>query len=94
MAEKFNKSHKAIVQKIESLTKELEFCFKLSRFAYFEKSSYVDDWNRTQVMYLVNRDGLLLLTSGFAGTDALQWKVMYLEAFNAMEKSLTSTKPA
>ena len=39
VAEKFNKSHKAIIQKVESLIKELEFCFKLSRFAYFEKSS-------------------------------------------------------
>lgn len=92
VAEKFNKSHKAIIQKIESLIKELEFCFKLSRFSYFEKSSYVDDWNHTQPMYLINRDGLLLLTSGFTGTDALQWKVMYLEAFNTIQKNLVSDK--
>lgn len=60
VAEKFDKSHKTIIQKIESLIKELEFCFKLSRFPYFEKSSYVDDWNRTQTMYLIDHDGLLL----------------------------------
>lgn len=39
-------------------------------------------------MYLMNRDGFSLLVMGFTGEKALQWKIKYIEAFNAMEKEL------
>ena len=39
-------------------------------------------------MYLMNRDGFILLVMGFTGKKALEWKLKYIEAFNAMEKQL------
>ena len=36
--------------------------------------------------YLMNRDGFSLLAMGFTGKKALEWKVKYIQAFNAMEK--------
>ena len=39
-------------------------------------------------MYLMNRDGFTLLAMGFTGKAALEWKLKYIQAFNAMEKQL------
>lgn len=44
VAEKFNKSHKAIIQKIESLINEIQLNLRLNQPNFFEKSSHVDEW--------------------------------------------------
>ena len=36
----------------------------------------------------MNRDGFSLLVMGFTGSKALEWKVRYIQAFNAMEAKL------
>ena len=36
----------------------------------------------------MNRDGFALLTMGFTGKQALQWKIKYINAFNEMEAKL------
>lgn len=41
--------------------------------------------------YEMSRDGFALLVMGFTGTKALQWKLRYIEAFNAMEAQLRNT---
>ena len=41
-------------------------------------------------MYLMNRDGFSLLAMGFTGKEAVQWKLKYIAAFNAMEKQLAA----
>lgn len=51
----------------------------------FQKSYYDDSMNRSQREYLMNRDGFSLLVMGFTGKEALDWKVKYIQAFNAME---------
>jgi Rha family phage regulatory protein len=38
--------------------------------------------------YSMSRDGFTLLAMGFTGSRALQWKLRYIEAFNAMEAQL------
>jgi len=38
----------------------------------------------------MNRDGWTLLTMGFTGSKALQWKLKYIAAFNDMEKQLST----
>ncbi|MCC8038272.1 MAG: Rha family transcriptional regulator [Bacteroidales bacterium] len=35
--------------------------------------------------YLMNRDGFSLVVMGFTGKEALDWKLKYIKAFNAME---------
>lgn len=37
----------------------------------------------------MNRDGFTLLAMGFTGEKAMQFKLQYIEAFNAMERRLT-----
>lgn len=88
IAEKFNRSHKNVISKIEALISEIEIGSILSRSDLFRKSEYSDAYNRPQPMYYINRDGFSLLVMGFTGKEALEWKLKYIEAFNAMEKKL------
>lgn len=88
VAEKFNKQHKNVIQKIESLLNTLEIGLKLSQSKLFEKCEYNDTYGRPQIMYYIDRDGFSLLVMGFTGSEALNWKLRYIEAFNAMEKKL------
>jgi Rha family phage regulatory protein len=90
VAEKFNKEHKNVMQKIESLILQIEDGSKLSRHNFFQKSEYVNSQNKTQPLYYMNRDGFTLLAMGFTGSEALKWKLKYIEAFNEMEKRLSS----
>jgi hypothetical protein len=45
---------------------------------------------RLQEMYIMNRDGFTLLVVGFTGPKALQFKLDYINAFNAMKRQLKS----
>ena len=55
----------------------------------FHEATYVNEQNgQTYPMYLMNRDGFSLLVMGFTGAKALEWKLKYINAFNAMEKTI------
>lgn len=90
VAEKFNKDHKNVLRKIDSLISEIEVGSILSQSNFFKKSEYIDSYNRPQSIYYMNRDGFTLLAMGFTGKEALTWKLKYIEAFNDMEKKLHS----
>lgn len=86
VAEYFEKEHVHIMRDIRDLSKQLE---DVSNFGQmFHKSTYTDSYNRRQPMYLLNRDGFTLLAMGFTGKKALQFKLNYIQAFNAMEAAL------
>lgn len=53
----------------------------------FQKTTF-ENRGKQYPMYLMNRDGFSLLVMGFTGTKALEWKLKYIEAFNAMERKL------
>ncbi|WP_432442364.1 Rha family transcriptional regulator, partial [Campylobacter coli] len=36
--------------------------------------------------YNLTRDGFSLLAMGFTGKEALQWKILFIDAFNEMER--------
>lgn len=58
-------------------------------------SSYKNEQNgQTYPEYLMNRDGFSLLVMGFTGVKALAWKLKYIAAFNAMEKSIQTPQLA
>lgn len=86
VAETFNKDHRNVIRKIDSLIEQLEDCSKLSSPNLFEKTEYTDTHNECRPMYYMNRDGFTLLAMGFTGKEALEWKLKYIEAFNDMEE--------
>lgn len=80
IAENFGKQHQHVTQAIENLISENSLVKKM-----FFKSYYETDRGRAYKEYLMNRDGFSLLVMGFTGEKALDWKLKYIKAFNAME---------
>lgn len=86
IAEKFGKQHKHVIRNIENL---LEGMPKIGLSEMFKKGTYaVEGNNKRYPMYYMNRDGFALLAMGFTGKKAIEWKVQYINAFNAMEAAL------
>ena len=83
VAEDFGKQHKNVLRSIQELTVSIS-----SPLDFFIESSYVDTKGETRKEYLLTRDGFSLLVMGFTGSEALQWKLKYIEAFNQMEEQL------
>jgi len=59
--------------------------FRLSNFG---QSSYVNEQGKEQPMFILYRDGFMLLVMSYTGKKALQIKLAYIAAFNAMEAQL------
>lgn len=61
----------------------------------FVVSNYLDETGRSLPMYIIYRDGFMLLVMGYTGKKALAIKLAYIEAFNAMEEELARrSRPA
>lgn len=82
VAEVFGKRHDHVLRDIESIKKDAPNFGEM-----FYCGSLPDAYGREQKVYFMNRDGFTLLAMGFTGTDAVQWKLKYIEAFNNLEKA-------
>lgn len=89
IAELFEKRHFHIIRDIEKLKQQLPKEFNESNFG---RVDYTDTKGEKRPMYTLTRDAFSLLVMGFTGEKALQWKLKYIEAFNAMEKELRAKK--
>lgn len=85
IAESFGKEHKNVMQSIENISAENSAVTQM-----FFKTTYTAGTGKAYPMYLMNRDGFTLLAMGFTGKAALEWKLKYIQAFNAMEKQLSA----
>lgn len=86
IAKHFGKEHRNVLRDIEALQ---EGVLNFEQTPMFLKTTYVHPQNGQEYpMYLMNRDGFTLLAMGFTGKEALEWKVKYINAFNAMEQEL------
>lgn len=81
VAEKFSKEHKNVIQSIQNLVAEN------SAAKYFHETTY-ESRGKLYPMYLMTRDGFSLLVMGFTGSEALKFKIDFIEAFNDMENKL------
>ncbi|WP_196029431.1 Rha family transcriptional regulator [Longicatena caecimuris] len=89
VAEDFGKQHKNVLQTIKNMTAENSALLEM-----FFETTYVSSQNKELPMILMNRDGFSLLVMGFTGSEALTWKLKYIQAFNAMEEQLIKQVPA
>ena len=88
IAESFEKNHRDVLRAIDSLKEDVRNFAQM----FFETET-PDSYGRPQRTYLMNRDGFTLLAMGFTGKAALEWKLRYIQAFNAMEKKLKESSP-
>ena len=89
IAECFDKEHKNVLADIRNL---LADCPDEFGRLNFQPSSYTNEQGKTQPMYIVYFDGFMLLVMGYTGKKALQMKLAYIEAFNAMRTKLEAAK--
>lgn len=86
VAERFDKRHSDVLEKIANLEEEIQPTENSAR--YFIPSEYADLKGENRKEYLLTRDGFSLIVMGFTGKKALKWKLKYIEAFNKMEELL------
>ena len=82
VADDFGKQHKDVLESIRGI-----LAAENSATKFFYESTFTNR-GKQYPEYLLNRDGFSLLVMGFTGEKALEWKVKYINAFNAMEQKL------
>ena len=90
VAEVFGKDHNHVMRDIRDIIEKTGSPIldsENSATKFFYETTY-DNRGKKYPMYLMNRDGFSLLVMGFTGSKALEWKLKYIEAFNAMEEQL------
>uniref|UniRef100_A0A6M3LJX2 Putative regulatory protein n=1 Tax=viral metagenome TaxID=1070528 RepID=A0A6M3LJX2_9ZZZZ len=83
VARAFGKRHDSVTRSILNL-KDLD---EFNRLTFVERE-YVDVRGKTQPMYEMNRDSFVMLVMSFTGQKAFQWKLNFMEAFNALEEEV------
>lgn len=81
VVEKFEKEHRNVLQSIDNLLIAENSAVK----EMFKESTYKANNGQMYRKFYMNRDGFSVLTMGFTGQKALEWKLQYIDAFNRME---------
>ena len=90
VAENFGKRHDHVMRDISNILSSIPKSG--DTLEMFFGSSYENPQNKqTYSEYIMNRDGFTLLTMGFQGAEAFQWKLKYIAAFNEMEDKLKNS---
>ena len=91
VAEVFGKEHKHVREAIKKLITTAE---NSTVQQMFSESTYLNEQNKEQPMFIMNQDGFTLLAMGFNGKKAMEFKLKYIEAFNAMKRQIEQSKPS
>jgi anti-repressor protein len=91
VAETFGKQHYHVMEAIQDLLSSPENSGVLENA--FAVGTYIAGNGKTNPMYYMNHDGFTLLAMGFTGAKALQFKLKYISAFNAMERQIALGVP-
>lgn len=83
IADYFGKAHRSVMIAIRNLETPSEF-----NLHNYVQITFLDDKGREYPEYQITRDGFMLLVMGFTGKKAIDAKLSFLAAFNAMEKRL------
>jgi Rha family phage regulatory protein len=89
VANYFQKRHDHIIDKIRAVIANCDPAYHLPNFREMVREVPGGDGAVRQMpMFELTRDAFALIVMGFTGKKALQWKIRYIEAFNAMETEL------
>jgi len=88
VADSFGKLHKDVLVSTRSIIGSAG-----NSAQWFFESTYKDSTGRSLPEFIMNRDGFTLLAMGFTGSEAMQWKIKYIQAFNEMEKQINKPLP-
>ena len=91
VAQFFGKQHFHVLRTIKDLQDNCPENFTASNFGL---SEYTDETGRTLPLFILHRDGFMLLVMGYTGKKALAVKLAYIEAFNRLEAELAAQREA
>jgi len=86
VAQKFEKRHDHVLRDIDKLISDSP---NLGSEMFIE-TTYINERGKIYRCFDMNRDGFSLISMGFTGKKALEWKLKYIDAFNKMEETLKS----
>lgn len=85
----FGKEHYNVVRDIRNT---IDKCSESFTALNFEVSEYMDSTGRKLPMYLLSKDGLMMVTMGYTTPEAMRIKEAYIARFNEMEERLRGPK--
>jgi Rha family phage regulatory protein len=89
VARVFEKNHKHVTESIRKLKIEIPNDIHMSNFRHVEIIEENAIGGKVDKSYYeITKDGFILLAMGFTGKKALQFKLAYIEKFNAMERTI------
>ena len=91
VAQFFGKRHTDVLRDVNNISCNCPETFSQRNFASAE---YADEQGKPRPMFILYRDGFMLLVMGYTGKKALAMKLAYIEAFNRMEEELARQKEA
>lgn len=94
VAEVFEKEHRSVLASIDSLLEKKPELRVHNFMQSSVKAKMPTGGEREYRAFEMDRDGFTLLAMGFTGEKALDWKLAYIEAFNAMEAELSKRSTA
>ena len=96
VADAFEKLHKNVLRDIEGLrgqpkiepSSETRVIDTVADFFAdnFKRTTYTNLQNKKQPMYLMTKNGFMLLTMGFTGEKAMRFKIEFIRRFDEMEQ--------
>ena len=87
VAKFFGKRHTDVLRDVNNVSANCPEEFRQRNFASAE---YTDEQGKPRPMFILYRDGFMLLVMGYTGKKALAMKLAYIEAFNRMEAELAA----
>ena len=90
VAEAFGKRHDNVLADIRKIIEADDDGFALLNF---QECKYTNENNREMPMYVMSKDGFVLLVMGYTGAEAMRMKKAYIARFNEMEEQLRTTSP-
>ncbi|MGI7380398.1 Rha family transcriptional regulator [Campylobacter coli] len=86
VAKVFGKNHFHVLRDIENILNNLRKIGTSQDLSNFGLVKYKDKKGELRPVYQISRDGFSLLAMSFTGKKALQWKMLFINAFNEMER--------
>lgn len=88
VAEQFEKNHRDVLRVIDTLVGGLRNIAPTPNTEdWFKESTYIHEQNHREFrMYDITKNGFVLLAGGFTDKKFMEFKVKYIEQFDAMEK--------
>ena len=85
VAETFGKEHFHVLRDIRETMDKCSESFTASNFGL---SEYTDSTGRKLPLYILSKDGLMMVTMGYTTPEAMRVKEAYIARFNEMEQEL------